>query len=75
MSLRVELELRAEIERQTAARWNVDNSGIEISDDELCILSREFNARANLANPHHYRINEWLKRQIAARRALDGEKG
>jgi hypothetical protein len=66
------LDLHAKIERLTvlyAERWRVDNSGIEISHDELCTLSRLFNVRANLADPHHYRINEWLKQQIEARRA------
>ncbi len=55
-----------ERERCEAERWKVDDSGIEISQEELCALSREFNKHANLSDPHHYRINEWLKRQIAA---------
>jgi len=68
----VEAAVAAERERCEAERWRVDNSGIEISYEELCTLSREFNKQANLSNlsnlsdPHHYRINEWLKKQIAA---------
>jgi hypothetical protein len=54
--------------------WALDKGGIEISHDELCTLSRFFNVRANLADPHHYRINEWLKRQIETRRALEGSQ-
>lgn len=37
-----------------------------LSHDDLCRLSRAFNQSANLADPQDYRINEALKRRIAA---------
>lgn len=39
-----------------------------LSHDDLCRLSRAFNQIANLADPQDYRINEALKRRIAAER-------
>lgn len=39
----------------------------EISHDDICRLSRVFNAGADLGRTQDCRINEWLKLQIAAR--------
>jgi hypothetical protein len=36
-----------------------------LSHDDLCYLSRLFNGVAHLGKDRDYRINEWLKRQIA----------
>jgi len=40
----------------------------DISLEDICHLSRIFNAGANLRNSSDERINEWLKRQIENRR-------
>lgn len=37
-----------------------------LTHDELCRLSRVFNQGANLNGNRDFRINEWLKRLIAA---------
>ena len=39
----------------------------ELSYLGLCRLSQAFNRDANLAEPGDYRINEWLKQEIACR--------
>src|ERR1700704_6037388 len=39
----------------------------ELSYLDLCRLSQAFNRDANLAEPGDYRINEWLKQEIACR--------
>ena len=40
---------------------------IELSYLDLCRLSQAFDRDANLAEPGDYRINEWLKQEIARR--------
>lgn len=37
-----------------------------LSYEDFCELSRLFNQTAGLKISQHYRINEWLKREIAA---------
>lgn len=37
-----------------------------LSHSDLCLLSRSFNEKHSSPNGAEYRINEWLKRQIAA---------
>ena len=39
----------------------------ELSYLDLCRLSQAFNRDANLAEPGDYKINEWLKQEIARR--------
>jgi len=41
----------------------------DISLEDICYLSRIFNAGANLRKSSDERINEWLKRQIEMRTA------
>lgn len=38
---------------------------------DLCRLSRVFNVSADLSDPQDYRINEWLKSQIAKERSVN----
>lgn len=40
-----------------------------MTHEDFCRLSRAFNEVANLGLTQDYRINEWLKRQIAAAQA------
>jgi hypothetical protein len=44
----------------------------ELSYLDLCRLSQAFNRDANLAEPGDYRINEWLKQEIACRTIQGG---
>lgn len=38
---------------------------MNLSHEDMCRLSRLFNERADLSGQQDYRINEWLKEQIA----------